>query len=91
MKQSAARTVKVRKVVLFFKRSPTKNDTIPQKFVKTVSNTELFLLLNCRNRSNNLLTMLERFAQLKIQIQKAVIDLNNTVTMNEADFDQGLI
>jgi hypothetical protein len=50
---------KVRKVVLYFKRSPTKNDTVFQKYVKSEHGKELSLLLDCKTRWNSLLTMLE--------------------------------
>jgi hypothetical protein len=78
---------KVRKVVLYFKRSPTKNDTVFQKYVTSEHGKELSLLLDCKTRWNSLLTMLERFALLKASIQKALIDLNHPVRLEDSDFD----
>lgn len=41
---------KVRKTVLLFKRSSTKNDSILQKYVKSEKGKELTLLLDCKTR-----------------------------------------
>lgn len=78
---------KVRKVVLIFKRASLKNDTILQKYVRIEQGKELTLLLDCKTRWNSLFTMLERFALLKVSVQKALIDLNNPVLLEESDFD----
>lgn len=51
---------KVRAVVLIFKRSPTKNDTILQKYVKAEKGKELSLLLDVKTRWNSLLSMIIR-------------------------------
>lgn len=76
----------VRQVVIYFKRSPTKNDVILQKYVKCEHGKELSLLLDCKTRWNSLLTMLERFVLLKSSIQKALIDLSHPICLNDNDF-----
>ena len=76
----------VRKIVLYFKRSPTKNDTVLQKYVKLEHNKEFTLLLDTKTRWNSLLTMLERFIFLKTSIEKALIDLKHLIRLEESDF-----
>lgn len=78
---------KIRKVVVYFKKSPLKNETVLQKYVKIEHEKELSLLLDCKTRWNSLLTMLERFSLLKTCIQKALIDLNHPIRLEDADFD----
>lgn len=70
---------KVRQIVKYFKRSPTKNNIVLQKYVKCEHGKELLLLLDCRTKWNSLLTMLERFVLLKSSIQKVLIDLNYSI------------
>ena len=77
---------KARKVVVLFKRSPTKNGAVLQKYVKEEKGSKLSLILDCKTRWNSLLSMLERFLALKTCIQKALIDLNHPVFLNESDF-----
>ncbi|XP_047134946.2 uncharacterized protein LOC124812399 [Hydra vulgaris] len=77
---------KARRVVVLFKGSPTKNDAVLQKYVKEEKGSELSLILDCKTRWNSLLSMLERFLALKTCIQKALIDLNHLVSLNESDF-----
>jgi hypothetical protein len=62
-------------------------DTVFQKYVKSEHGKELSLLLDCKTRWHSLLTMLERFALLKASIQKALIDLNHPVRLEDSDFD----
>lgn len=78
---------KVRKVVVYFKRSPLKNETVLQKYVKIEHGKELSLLLDCKTRWNSLLTMLERFYLLKTCIQKALIDLNHPIRLEDVEFE----
>lgn len=78
---------KIRKVVVYFKRSPLKNETVLQKYVKIEHGKELSLLLDCKTRWNSLLTMLERFYLLKACIQKALIDLNHPIRLEDVDFE----
>lgn len=77
---------KVRNIVVYFKRSPTKNDTVLQKYVKLENGKKLSLLLDCKTRWNSLLTMLERFILLKPSFQKALIDLNHSIRLEDFDF-----
>lgn len=77
---------RVRRIVIYFKRSRTKNDVVLQKYVKCKHGKELSLLLDYKTRWNSLLTMLERFVLLKSNIQKAVIDLNYPICFNDNDF-----
>lgn len=78
---------KIRKTVVLFKRSSTKNDSILQKYVKAEKGKELSLLLDCKTRWNSLLIMLERFLSLKTCIQKALIDLKSPIIYEEDDFN----
>lgn len=78
---------KIRKVVVYFKRSALKNETVLQKYVKIEHGKELSLLLDCKTRWNSLLTMLERFNLLKTSIQKALIDLNHPIRLEDDDFE----
>lgn len=66
---------KVRKIVKFFRRSPTQNDDVLQKNVKQDKGKELSLILDCRTRWSSLLSMLSRFLELRCSIQKSLIDL----------------
>jgi len=77
----------IRKVVMYFKRSPTKNDTILQKYVKAEYGKEIKLLLDCKTRWNSLLAMLERFILLKTSIQKSLIDLNHPIHLEDSDYN----
>uniref|UniRef100_A0A2S2QKB9 HAT C-terminal dimerisation domain-containing protein n=1 Tax=Sipha flava TaxID=143950 RepID=A0A2S2QKB9_9HEMI len=78
---------KIRKVVMYLKRSPTKNDTILQKYVKAEYGKEIKLLLDCKMRWNSLLDMLERFILLKTCIQKSLMDLNHPVRLEDSDYN----
>lgn len=76
---------KVRAIVKLFRFSPTKNDIL-QKYVTTEFGKELMLILDSRTRWNSLLTMLERFFEIKSCIQKALIDLNTSYAFSESEF-----
>lgn len=76
----------VRKVVKLFRKSPTKNDAVLQKYVTEEIGKDLGLQLDCKTRWNSLLDMLKRFASLRGPIQKALIDLKNPITISDADF-----
>uniref|UniRef100_A0A8D8YA29 BED-type domain-containing protein n=1 Tax=Cacopsylla melanoneura TaxID=428564 RepID=A0A8D8YA29_9HEMI len=78
---------KVRKVVVHFKRSSTKNDTILQKYVRAEKGKELSLILDVKTRWNSLLDMIERFVLLKSCIQKALIDAKYQIKLEDCDFD----
>lgn len=71
--------MKVRKVVKIFKKSPTKDDLFLQKYVKEDKGKELSLILDCHTRWNSLLSMLERFYNLKVCIDKALIDVGSEI------------
>ena len=77
---------KVRKVVKLFKRSPTKNDSQLQPYVKQECGREITLLLDCKTRWNSLVDMLSRFLQLRGPVQKALIDLGQASLINDGDF-----
>ena len=78
---------KVRKIVKLFRKSPVKNDSILQKYVKEDHpGEELSLLLDCPTRWNSLVTMLSRFSLLRTSIQKAMIDLKAPEQATDADF-----
>lgn len=66
---------RVRKIVKFFKNSPTRN-TILQTYIKEEEGKELTLLLDCRTRWNTICNMIERFLAVRSSIQKALVDLN---------------
>jgi hypothetical protein len=82
---------KVRKIVKLFRKSPTKNDSVLQKYVIEEHHKELELILDCPTRWSSLLGMLKRFAMLRTAIQKAMIDVsmtNHRTTQNQTtDFD----
>jgi len=78
---------KVRKIVKLFRKSPVKNDSILQKYVKEAhQGKELSLLLDCPTRWNSLVTMLSRFSLLRTSIQKAMIDLKAPEQPTDPDF-----
>lgn len=76
----------VRKIVRIFRRSPVKNDSILQKYVKEDHGKELTLLLDCPTRWNSLLSMLSRFSLLRTSIQKAMIDMKTPQMVTDNDF-----
>ena len=77
---------RVRHVVKIFRRSPTKNDDVLQPYVKREVGHELQLSLDCRTRWSSLFDMLKRFVQLRIPIQKAMIDIGEPDCVSDADF-----
>lgn len=81
-------TNKIHKTVKLFRRSPTKNDEILQKYVKMeFGGKELNLILDSKTRWSSLINMYERFYELRSCIQKSLIDLkmdsSNMFTENE--------
>ena len=77
---------KVRKIVKIFKRSPTKNDAVLQKYVKMDNEArECALLLDCRTRWSSLFNMLNTFYRLRNAIQKACIDVKAAVSLTDCD------
>ena len=56
---------KVQKSVQLFRRSTVKNDDHLQPYISKNFRRKDMLLLDCKTRRNSLLTMLERFHELK--------------------------
>lgn len=77
---------KVRKIVVSFKRSPTKNELV-LKYMKSEIGKELGLILDVKTRWNSLLAMIERFLLLKSCILKALIDLKINIILNDREFN----
>lgn len=78
---------KVRQVTKTFRRSPTKNDAILQKHVKSEFGKEKALILDNKTRWNSLLSMLERFFELKTCIRKSLIDLKIDISFSEVEMN----
>jgi hypothetical protein len=76
---------KVQKLAVLFKRSPLKNDKL-QEHVKMSGMNEKSLILDSKTRWSSLYEMCERFTNLKIAIQKTLIDLNLEIKFTENDF-----
>lgn len=76
---------KIRKIVKIFKRSPTKNDSLLQKYVIAAFGMEYQLLLDSRVRWNSLYDMMERFIKLKDCVLKSLIDLKSSITFSEEE------
>lgn len=67
----------VRKIVVFFKRSPIKN-AILQNYIKENHGRELTLILDCRTRWNSTEQMVERFLLVFNSIVLALRELNSS-------------
>ena len=78
---------KIRKMVKLFRRSSTKNDSILQKYVKKEFGKERNLILDSPTRWNTMLSMLERFSELKNCVRKRLIDITSDITFTESDFE----
>lgn len=78
---------KVRQVVKMFRRSPTKNDDLLQRYVKNDFQTEISLSLDCRTRWNSLLSMLEKFFKIRYCVKKALIDLKSNIHFSDKELD----
>lgn len=78
----------MRKAVLIFKRSPTSNDDVLQKYVKAEFGKELSLLLDCKTRWSSLWAMLHRFQLLKDCVLKSLIDMKSKLTFSTEDTEQ---
>lgn len=76
---------KVRKTVKIFRRSPVKNDDNLQPFVLETFGKEKMLLLDCKTRWNSLLTMLERFYELRKEIKLALLQLDIQFDLSDAE------
>lgn len=78
---------KVRTIVKLFRRSPTKNDDILQKYVKEEFGKKIQLMIDVKTRWNSLYLMLERFYEVKNSILKSLIDLNSTISFEEHEWE----
>ncbi len=67
---------KVRRIVLFFKRSPSRNDKL-QKAFEVASLKPLSLLLDMKTRWNTMLSMVKRFLETKGTIAKVLVELSS--------------
>ena len=76
---------KVRKIVKIFRRSPVKNDDALQPFVLEALGKEKKLQLDCKTRWNSLLSMLERFYELRKEIKMALVQLDIQFELTEDD------
>lgn len=76
---------KVRETVKIFRRSPVKNDDNLQPFVVEAFGKERMLLLDCKTRWNSLLSMLERFYELRKQIKMALLQLDIQFDLSDAE------
>lgn len=73
---------KIRKIVVLFRRSPTKNDNL-QKHIKEEFNKELSLIIDSKTRWNSLCAMLERFCEVESAIRKSLIDIKSELSFSE--------
>lgn len=78
---------KVRKIVKIFRRSPTKNEELLQKHVRSEFGKEINLILDCPTRWNSLQRMLTRFCSLKKCILKGLIDISSSLLISTNEFD----
>ena len=69
---------KIRRIVKIFKRSALKNETL-QTYVKENYPNALNVVLDCKTRWSSLVNMLERTIQIKLPIQKALLDLGEDI------------
>ena len=76
---------KVRKIVKIFRRSPVKNDDALQPFILETLGKEKKLQLDCKTRWNSLLSMLERFYELRKEIKMALVQLDIQFELTEED------
>lgn len=77
---------KIRKIVKIFRKSPTKNDLILQKYILEEHGKRLELILDCKTRWNSLVNMLERFYCVRSCISKALIDLRSKIQFTEIEW-----
>lgn len=75
---------KVRKIIAMFKRSPLKNEIL-QTYILTDFKKEIKLEIDSKTRWSSLLSMLEKFQKLKNCIKKTLIDVNNSLLLDEVE------
>lgn len=78
---------KVRKVVKFYRKSPTKNDDQLQVEVKKEFNKEKALILDIKTRWNSLLSMAERFYEVKDCVRKSLIDSKLDIVFSQIELN----
>ena len=66
--ETASVMKKIQKIVIFYRRSPVKNDVL-QKLIKDERGRELKLQKDCKTRWGSVLSMLKNFLKLMVQIQ----------------------
>ena len=76
---------KVLKVVKLFKRSPLKNEIL-QGYVQEIHPNGLNLIIDCKTCWSSLLSMLERIIKIKQPVQKALLDLDLGININDDEF-----
>jgi hAT family C-terminal dimerisation region len=76
---------KIRSVVKLFRRSPTKNDDLLQKYVAQEHNRNLELILDVKTRWSSLYEMLARFGELQNCVRKALIDLKSDIQFDDEE------
>lgn len=78
---------KIRSVATMFRRSPTRNDEILQKYVVEEFGADFPLTLDCKTRWSSLLSMVERFYKLKSCVLKALIDIKSKITFSDEEME----
>lgn len=76
---------KIRIVVKLFRRSPTKNDEVLQKYVIEEFKEDFSLILDCKTRWSSLLAMIKRFDKLQNCVRKALIDLKSDIVFSDEE------
>lgn len=76
---------KVRRTVKIFRKSPTKNDEVLQRYVLEEFGKDLSLQLDCKTRWSSMCNMLQRFIKLYYCIQKSLIDLKSDIRFTEEE------
>lgn len=77
---------KVQKIVKIFRKLPTKNDLILQKYIQEEHGKRLELILHCKTHWNSLVNMLEHFYIVRLCISKALIDLRSEIRFTEKEW-----
>ena len=75
---------KTRRIVKIFKRSALKNETL-QTYVQENYPNGLNVVLDCKTRWSSLVNMLERTIQIKLPIQKALLDLGEDKYLSDQE------
>ena len=68
----------------FIKRSPLKNEIL-QKYFREKYPNGFNVILNCKTRWSSLVNMLERIVQVKVPIQKALLDINQGIYFTDEE------